>query len=135
MKLKTFLNTFSVILLVIAGSLIVSCTGNSTGSKDKEIDSVLNPNETYNTNLAGVHIFVDYDPEANLFNGYIENTTENIITRVGIRIHLSSGVKLGPTPAVDLLPGERKELRLSAKNFEFESWSVDPEIGGNDSQQ
>ena len=135
MNLKTFFNTYSVIVLVIAGSLIVSCTGNSTGSKDNETGSVLNPNETYNMNLAGVNIYLDYDPEANLFNGYIENTTENIITRVGIRIHLSSGVELGPTPAVDLMPGERKELSLSAKNFEFESWSVYPEIGGNESQQ
>jgi hypothetical protein len=133
-NLRFFITQYSIFILTVIALLLGGCTGNYSGSKDNEPDNVLNPNETYKINFAGVDIILSYDPDDNSFNGYIENTTENVINRVRVGVHLSNGVELGPTPAVDLMPGERKAIRLSAKNFVFNSWTVHPEIEGNESQ-
>ena len=134
MKIKTILNTYSIVIFISIGFLFTSCAGNSINSKDNETDRALNPNETYNINLAGVKIILDYDPADNSFKGYIENTTQNIINRVRVGIHLSNDVELGPTLAANLMPGERKDIRLSAKNFVFDCWIVHPKIGDDESQ-
>ena len=36
----------------------------------------------------------------------MENTTNSILNRVRVEIHLSNGVELGPTTPVDMAPGQ-----------------------------
>ena len=44
------------------------------------------------------------------FKGTVENTTEKVLERVRVEIHLSNGKELGPTKPGDLKPGEKREI-------------------------
>jgi hypothetical protein len=72
---------------------------------------------------------LSYQPDDNSFIGFVENTTDDTLKRVQVIVHLSNGVQLGPTEPADLTPGERRDVKLSAKNFEFSGWIAEPKVG------
>ncbi len=135
---KNLPNHYLKILLIImvAGiALIVSACANSVGSTGEEDPGVeLNLDETYDQVRNGVRLVLSHNPQNNSFNGFVENTTGETIKFVRVEVHLSSGVELGPTTPLDLVPGERKDIKLFAKNFEFDSWSAHPEVGESSSE-
>lgn len=65
----------------------------------------------------------------NPFKGTVENTTDEILKQVRVEVHLSNGKELGPTPAADLAPGEKREVQLSATSTDFDGWTAHPEVG------
>ena len=75
---------------------------------------------------------VSYYDSENAFVGTVENVSEVTLKRVRVEIHLSNGVELGPTPSVDLAPGEIVDVRLDATSQPFETWSAHAEVGGGD---
>ena len=117
-------------LAIVAGiTLFLSACDISGDSKTGEESGVqLALDETYDRVDAGARMVLSHNPEDNSFNGYVENTTEDTLRRVRVEVHLSTGVALGPTTPVDLAPGERKDIKLFAKNYEFDSWTVHPEV-------
>lgn len=125
-----------LIVAIVAGiTLFLSACDISGGSKTGEESGVqLALDETYDRVHAGARVILSLNPEDNSFNGYVENTTEDTLNRVRVEVHLSTGVALGPTTPVDLAPGERKEIKLFAKNYEFESWTVHPEVEESSSE-
>ena len=54
----------------------------------------------------GARLVLSYDAPGNSFRGTVENTTNNVLTRVRIEVHLSNGTELGPTPPIDLAPNQ-----------------------------
>ena len=66
-----------------------------------------------------------------MFTGSVENTTNVTVTRVRVEVHLLNGVEIGPTPNVDLAPGEMKPVELDARGQMFTHFSVHVEIGSS----
>jgi len=59
----------------------------------------------------------------------VENLIEKTLTRVRIEVHLSNGTELGPTEPIDLEPGKKVEVKLSAEGQSFEWWKAHAEVG------
>ncbi len=91
--------------------------------------------DTYDVVRAGARLMLSYDATANAFTGTVENTTNRTLRRVRIEVHLSNGIELGPTPTLDLAPGEMADVRLDASQQPFETWSAHPEVGGGADQE
>ena len=81
---------------------------------------------------SGSRLILSYDAESNAFTGTVENVTEAPLSRVRVEVHLSNGVELGPTPAVDLAPGASAAVSLAAPDRPFDTWSAHAEVGGGD---
>ena len=58
------------------------------------------------------------------------NTT---VSNVRVEVHLSNGVKLGPTPRTNLAPGQMHTVELGASGQSFTAWSVHVELGSQTS--
>ena len=86
--------------------------------------------DTFDQLRAGSRLFVSYDASDNAFIGTVENVSEAELTKVRVEIHLSNGVELGPTPSIDLAPGEVADVRLEATTQPFDTWSAHAEVGG-----
>ena len=81
-----------------------------------------------------MRLILNYNAQNNTFEGTIENTTDQTIDAVRVEIHLSNGTELGPTPNVDLTPGEKKSVELLATTQSFTGWTPHAEVGsGGDS--
>ena len=88
--------------------------------------------DTYDVVRNGARLIVSYDDSWNTFRGTVENTTAETLMNVRVEIHLSNGIELGPTPMLDLAPGEMAEITLPASKQLFETWSAHPEVGGGE---
>ncbi len=60
---------------------------------------------------------------------FLENVTEKTLSNVRIEVHLSNGVELGPTPPIELAPGKKVDVGLSAEDQSFEWWKAHAEVG------
>ena len=84
--------------------------------------------ETYDRVRGGARLILAYEAASNSFSGTVENTTNELLQNVRVEVHLSNGVELGPTSAIDLAPGEQVEVILEANNI-FDSWTAHAEVG------
>ncbi len=85
--------------------------------------------DTLHGHLAGAQLVLSYDGATNAFTGTVENTTKATLRRVRVEVHLSNGIKLGPTIPVDLAPGQVVEITLPADSQPFTFWSAYLEVG------
>ena len=79
--------------------------GGEGGSEEGSGANQLAPDETFDMVRSGARLIMSYDAASNSFKGTVENTTNNVLTRVRIEVHLSDGTELGPTTPIDLAPG------------------------------
>lgn len=103
-----------------------------SGGEEGSRATMLAPDETYDAVRSGAHLILRYDPASNSFAGTVENTTNEILRRVRIEVHLSNGAELGPTTPTDLAPGEVLEIHLSATTEPFSGWTTHAEVGGGE---
>ena len=75
----------------------------------------------------GVRLILSFDNESSSFIGTVENVTEKTISRVRVEVHLSNGNELGPTEPIDLAPGKKVEVKLSAEGQSFNWWKAHAE--------
>ena len=80
---------------------------------------------------SGVELIAGYDRESQMFTGTVQNKTNATVRQVRVEVHLSNGVELGPTPRVDLAPGETKSITLDATGQNFTCFSIHVELGAN----
>ena len=124
---------FATIVLIIFAVISFSCsdTNNpvSGGEDDEESGTELGLDETYNQIRNGVRLIIGYNSETEMFEGTIENTTEQTIDQVRVEIHLSNGKELGPTPDVSLAAGEKQDVTLDASGNTFTGWTPHAEVG------
>ena len=75
--------------------------GGESGAGGEEGDATaLAPDETYDAIHSGARLVLKYDAASNSFKGTVENTTNGVLDRVRIEVHLSNGAELqGNGPA------------------------------------
>ena len=104
-----------------------------SGAEDGEEDAAqYGLGDTFDQLRAGSRLIVSYNATDNAFWGTVENVSETTLDRVRVEIHLSNGVELGPTPSIDLSPGEIADVRLDATSQPFDTWSAHAEVGGGE---
>lgn len=122
----------TAIVFVFTMSVIIGCSGTTKPSMDdgdEESGTELTLNETYDKVRNGARLILAYDAQTNSFKGTVENTTDETLKQVRVEVHLSNGKELGPTPAADLAPSEKREVQLIATSTDFERWTAHPEVG------
>jgi len=70
----------------------------------------------------GVRLILAYHRASFSFIGSVENVTDKAIKKVRVEVHLSTGVKLGPTEPKALAPGEKSGIKIEATGHVFEWW-------------
>ena len=103
------------------------------GSEEGNNANALELDETLDMVRSGARTILSYDAASNSFIGAVENTTNNILDRVRIEVHLSSGTELGPTTPIDLAPGEIVDINLPATAAPFTGWIAHAEVGEGES--
>ena len=103
-------------------------TEGENDGEGEESGTRLTLDEIYDTVRNGARLILRYDSASNSFVGTVENTTDNILRRVRVEVHLSNGTELGPTTPVDLAPGEVIDVTLSAAGEEFTGWTPHAEV-------
>ena len=110
--------------------------GSESGSGSEEGSGVmLAPSETFDMVRSGARLILSYDAASNSFKGTVENTTSQVLTRVRIEVHLSNGTELGPTPPVDIAPGQVFRVNLPSTQASFTGWVTHAEVGGGEGSQ
>ncbi len=84
---------------------------------------------THNEVRKGVRLILSFDNESSSFIGTVENITEKTISRVRVEVHLSNGKELGPTESINLAPGKKVNVKLSAEGQSFKWWKAHAESG------
>ena len=103
-----------------------------SGGSEEASGATLAPNETFDAVRSGARLVMNYDPASNSFIGTVENTTNSVLTRVRIEVHLSNGTELGPTTPIDLAPGEMQAISLSSTQASFAGWIAHAEVGSGE---
>ena len=84
---------------------------------------------TFDAARGGARLILKYDTPSNSFKGTVENTTNGVLNRVRIEVHLSNGTELGPTTPTDMAPGEVLAINLPATPASFTGWTAHAEVG------
>ena len=110
-------------------------TGNESsggGSEEGSGANPLAPDETFDMFRGGARLILNYDAQSNGFKGTVENTSNGVLDRVRIEVHLSNGTELGPTTPIDMAPGEVVAITLPATKASFTGWIAHTEVGGGE---
>ena len=110
-------------------------SGNESGGVGGEEGSratTLALDETFDAVRSGARLILKYDAPSNSFKGTVENTTNGVLHRVRIEVHLSNGVELGPTTPTAMAPGEVVAINLPATQAAFTGWTTHVEVGAGD---
>ncbi len=131
---STFMNynlriLFMIVAILVAVISACASDGGAVTTSEEESGTELALDESYDAARNGARLVLTYDPQSYSFNGFVENTTDNILKQVRVEVHLSNGVELGPTTPTDLNPGESIEVSLTAPNKDFDGWTAHPEVG------
>ena len=117
---------------------VFDCTGpgpsghtGGEGAEGSGADS-LALDETYDAVRSGARLILKYDAPSNSFEGTVENTTNGVLGRVRIEVHLSNGTELGPTTPTDMAPGEVATVNLPATQASFTGWTAHAEVGAGE---
>ena len=89
-------------------------------------------NKTWNATRNGAHLILAYDAASQSFKGTVENASTKVLSQVRVEVHLSNGIELGPTRRIDLEPGKKISVELSAVDQKFEWWTTHPEAGNEE---
>ena len=83
------------------------------GGEGEESGAELALNQSYDQVRNGARLVLAYDAQSNSFSGTVKNTTDRILKRVRVEVHLSNGKELGPTtPALrPVIPFARRRWR------------------------
>ena len=104
----------------------------SGGGEGGSAANQLAPDETFDMTRNGARLIMNYDAQSNSFKGTVENTTNNLLTRVRVEIHLSNGTELGPTTPIDIAGGEVVAIELPSTQASFTGWVAHAEVGSGE---
>ena len=104
-------------------------TESGTGSEPGESGTQYKLSDTVRQSRSGVNLVIGYDAEAQSCTGTVTNTTTAVVSLVRVKVHLSNGIELGPTPSLNLTPAQTSPVALSADGQQFTTWSLHVEIG------
>lgn len=134
------LTAIAFTLILIAG--ITGCSSDeetattnpvAADASDEESSVRYGLTDTYDNVRNGARLVISYDAATDAFTGTVTNTTGAILPQVRVEVHLYDGTvtvdELGPTPNVDLNPGESHSITLPAMGHSFTEWVAHPEVG------
>ena len=130
-----------VIALIAIGSFVSLISGCSSlnrpyidiGRKGFSIQSGLNKRSDPVRHIqGGASMILAYDLQSQCITGHVENITDQTLKRVRVKVRLSNGVKLGPTRAIDLAPGETRKIEFIEIEGDFTGWTAHVEVGGSE---
>ena len=101
----------------------------AAGGEEGSGANTLALDETFDAVRSGARLILKYDAPSNSFKGTVENTTNGILDRVRIEVHLSNGTELGPTTPTEMAVGEVIAINLPATPAEFTGWTAHAEVG------
>ena len=107
-------------------------SGEDQGGEPGESGTKYGLSDTARESRSGVDLVLRYDSARKSFTGMVTNTTVETIKNVRVEVHLSNGVELGPTPNVDLAPGQSRAVDLDASSQTFTQFTVHVEIGSGE---
>ncbi len=87
---------------------------------------------THNEVRKGVRLILSFDSGSSSFVGTVENVSEKTVSKVRVEVHLSNGTELGPTKLVNLAPGKKIKVKLSAVDQTFTWWKAHAEAGSSE---
>ena len=114
----------------LGAGILIGCDTGPGGGSEEGSGANLAPDETFDMVRGGARLILSYDAPSNSFKGTVANTTNNVLTQVRIEVHLSNGAELGPTPPVDLAPGQVLPVSLPSTPASFTAWVAHAEVGG-----
>ena len=106
--------------------------GGESDGEEGDSANALAPDETFDMVQSGARLILDYDPASNSFEGTVENTTEGVLERVKVEVHLSNGTELGPTTPTGMAPGELLRINLPATEESFTGWTAHVEVSSGE---
>ena len=120
-----------VALLAMAMALaavvvVVSAQEEGEGNGEAVVPN-LTPDETFDETIEGIRLILDYDSEGNVFEGSVQNVTDEALPNVRSGVLLSTGTMVGPTQAVTLSAGEVLTISLAAPDEAFTHWTAHAE--------
>ena len=137
--MKRNFGTLTLLVAILMATAIIGCgrdgqqTINTVPVDDEESSVRYGLNETYDNVRNGAHLIISYNAATDAFAGTVTNTTNGLLTQVRVEVHLYDGPvtvdELGPTPNVDLMPGESHDITLPAMGQSFNEWVAHPEVG------
>lgn len=105
----------------------------SSGGEEGSGANTLALDEAFDEVSGGARLILNYDAPSNSFKGTVENTTDSVLKRVRIEVHLSNGTELGPTTPIDMHPGAVAVVNMPATQASFTGWIAHAEVGGGES--
>ncbi len=106
-------------------------SGDADGGEASSVNS-LAPDATFEEVRNGARLVLKFDDESNSFRGKVENTSDRVLTRVRVEVHLDNGAELGPTTPTDLAPGESLDVVLASTPESFTAWTTHAEVGSGE---
>ncbi len=101
----------------------------SGGGSEEGSGATLALDETFDEVRGGARLILNYDAPSNSFKGFVQNTTNSVLTDVRIEVHLSNGTELGPTTSIDMPPGAVAVVNMPATQEAFTGWIAHAEVG------
>ena len=131
-KIKIIIVSACIIIIVLFGLEVIAIYNTS----DEEESGVrLNSDQPYVGTLNGVILTMSYDKSTDSFKGTVYNPSLETLDDVRVEVHMyksSDSKELGPTEAKDLDPWESREVELSAKGWDFDTWIAHPETSSSE---
>ena len=106
-------------------------SGDSDGGEASSVNALAR-DATFDEVRGGARLVLKFDDESNSFRGIVENTSDRVLTRVRVEVHLDNGAELGPTTPTDLAPGETLAIVLPSTPESFKSWTTHAEVGSGE---
>ena len=107
-------------------------TGEGQGGDSEESGTQYGLSDTAKEARSGIELIIGFDSARRAFAGAVRNGTDATVRQVRVEVHLSNGAELGPTPSVDLSPGQSAPVELRAGSEEFNKFSTHVEIGADE---
>ena len=101
----------------------------AAGGEEGSGANTLALHETLDAVRSGARLVLKYDAPSNSFKGTVENTTNGVLDRVRIEVHLSNGTELGPTTPTEMAVGEVVAINIPATPPAFTGWTAHAEVG------
>ncbi len=108
--------------------------GAEGGSEQGESGMRWGINQTADEVINGIHAIITYNAAANAFEGTFENLNSNVAQQTRLETHVfdanGNSTEFGPTPGVDMQPGEIRNITLSiTTGANFVEFTMHPEVG------
>ncbi len=134
--MKKIIISMIFILMIFSFTLFAQGDNEENGEHNREegeeSGELLTLDAVYDYVRNGVRLILTYNEESNSFIGTIENTTNIVLQKVRVEVHLSNGIELGPTIPEDLNPSEKRNVTLQATDKIFTGWTPHSETGNSE---